>query len=94
MMRSDAQIFSHNLTATRAPLRCVLGWHGNHVGASFFRFALQQLPKQSQSGVVGAQGEVVIVRHKAKGQVLNRDQSVGVSKLTCNFVPEVEPLIL
>lgn len=94
MMYPHAQIFSYNLAATRAPLRCVLRRHGHHLRASLFRFALQQLPEHPQSSVVSAQGDMMIVYHKAKVQVLNRDQSVGGGKLASCFVPEVHPLVL
>ncbi len=92
-MRSDAQILLHHTAATRKPLRCVLGGHDNNLGASLFHFALQQVPEQSPPGIVGAQGYVMIVRHKAAGQVLDGGQGAVICEGSGDLVPDVAALV-
>ena len=92
-MYSNAQIFRDNLTATAATLRRVGRGYGNDLRASIFDFAFKQVPELPKPRVVGAQGEVMLVGHKAEVQILNCDQSVGVCQRTSCLVPEVAALI-
>jgi hypothetical protein len=89
MVNTNFQALLHKLPATRASLRRVSWGYGNDLGASLFHFALKQLPEHPQPCVVGAQGEMMIVRHKAEVQVLNRKQSVVSGEFASDLVPEV-----
>jgi len=93
LMDTNAQIFGHNHTTTRAHLGRVSWGHGNDLGSSFFHFLLKELPEHPQPSVVCAQGEMMIVRHKRKVQILDREQRICVCEVACNLVPEVPALI-
>ncbi len=92
-MSTNTQSFFDHHTAARAHLRGVGGVHGYNSRTSFFRFVRQQVLELAQPRVMGAQGQVMISRHKLEGQVFQGDQPVGVDQFTGHFMPEITALV-
>ena len=82
-----------HLAATGTDLRGVLGIHGYDGTTGSFSLVVQHSLEHPQSGVVGRQCQVSVFGDKPQGQILDRDQRIGLGQAVGYLVPKVFALI-
>ena len=82
-----------HLAATGTDLRGVLGIHGYDGATGSFSLVVQHSLEHPQSGIVSRQCQVSVFGDKPQGQILDRDQRIGLGQAVGYLVPKVFALI-
>ena len=82
-----------DLAAAGTDLRGVLGIHGYDGATGSFSLVVQHSLEHPQPGVVGRQCQVSVFGDKPQGQILDRDQRIGLGQAVGYLVPKVFALI-
>ena len=80
-------------TAARTRLGGILSVYGYHLATSIFRFVVEQLPKQSKTRIVRREAQVLVVRHKGKGEIFEAKGAVSLDEESRQLVPEIKALL-
>ena len=86
------QLLSH-LAAAGTDLRGVFGIHSYDGATGSFSLVVQHSLEHPQPGVVGRQCQVSVLGDKPQGQILDRDQRIGLGQAVGYLVPKVFALI-
>ena len=82
-----------DLAAAGTDLRGVLGIHGYDGATGSFSLVVQHSLEHPQPGVVGRQCQVSVFGDKSQGQILDRDQRIGLGQAVGYLVPKVFALV-
>src|SRR5690242_9291527 len=92
-MYTNRQVFRHNLLATAASLRGLVGIDREDCDPGLDSLVVQYLAEDAQGNVMCCAGQVAISQHKAQRQLFQHHYAVGGDQPKDNLVPPVAALV-